>query len=457
MRTQLPVAFLLVLPVLMAGTCKPEGDDTSPEAVNLAPIANAGSDVSQPADEIVTLDGHTSYDPEGDAIIYNWRFEHLPDGSQLESREAPFARNHDATAVTTTFAPDVVGTYVIELVVRDAHGASSAPDYVVVVAEEPANRPVANAGADQVMILGGTAQLDGSASYDPQGRPLTYAWSLADVPDTSALSSGSVSTPDQATASFMPDVKGVYLANLIVENGMVASLPDATVITVTGENGVPTANAGEDIAADDCTAIALDGSGSVDPDSDPLTYYWDLQAKPTGSSATVDSFSARDVATPTFFADVAGTFILSVAVFDGETWSVPDLVTLTVSERSYNSSPSVYAGDDQGYKGGEVTCTPSGYSYSCDDCDDVSTMLGESAVVSDPDGDPFTILWTVVEGSATIHDPTSLQTSVVLTDIATSSLACEDNTFLFDLAVTDCTGEVVTDQVSYVVSCCGTE
>ncbi|MFH1463305.1 MAG: PKD domain-containing protein [Pseudomonadota bacterium] len=458
MRTLIPAAFILVFPVLMAGTCKPEGDDTSHEVLNNAPVANAGSDISQPADLIVTLDGHSSYDPDGDAIIFSWSFEHLPDGSELESREAPFARNHDATASTTTFQPDVLGTYVVKLIVRDAKGLNSAPDYVVVVAEEPEDRPVANAGPDQTITLGATATLDGTASYDPQGRPLTYTWSLVDTPTYSALTTASVSNPTEATASFVPDVKGVYIANLVVENAMVGSLPDATVVTVIGDNGAPTANAGEDISAEDCTAIPLDGSGSVDPDGDPLTYYWDLQAKPSGSTATGANFSGRDIASPTFFADVAGNYILSVAVYDNEEWSTPDLVNLTIAERSYNSSPSVNAGSDQGYKDGEVTCTAGSYgSYDCDDCDDISTMLGTDADITDPDGDPYTVQWTVIDGSATIHDPTSLETAVILTDITVSSLSCEDTAFTFELAVTDCTGETKTDQVVLTATCCGTE
>lgn len=458
MRSLIPVATLMFATVLLGANCgndtKP---DTAPEVVNNAPIANAGSDVSQPADSAVELDAHSSYDPDGDVITYHWSFEHLPDGSTLEEREAPFARNHDSTAVTTAFTPDVIGTYVIELFVQDIHGANSAPDYVVVVAEEPESRPVADAGDDMVLVLGETADLDGSDSYDPQGRPLTYAWTLVDLPDGSALGSSSITGATADTASFVPDIKGVYIANLLVHNGLVGSLPDAAVITVTGDNGAPTANAGEDIETMDCTETALDASGSVDPDGDDLTYYWDLQSKPAASVATVANFSARDVVAPTFFADVAGDYVLSVAVFDDEAWSSPDLLNLTVAERSYNSAPVVDAGSDQVFTVSDVTCTAAGYGYDCEDCDDVSTTLGADALVSDADSDPYTVLWTLVDGSATIHDASELSTSVVLTDIEIEELGCVDSTFEFELSATDCTAETVTDSVTFTVTCCGVE
>ena len=49
----------------------------------------------------------------------------------------------------------------------------------------PNQRPVAVPGKDQGVSIGATVQFDGSGSYDPEGSPLTYFWSLIDVPDGS--------------------------------------------------------------------------------------------------------------------------------------------------------------------------------------------------------------------------------------------------------------------------------
>jgi hypothetical protein len=42
--------------------------------------------------------------------------------------------------------------------------------------------PTANAGTDRVITSGNTARLDGRASFDPEGAPLTYYWRATDAP-----------------------------------------------------------------------------------------------------------------------------------------------------------------------------------------------------------------------------------------------------------------------------------
>ena len=63
----------------------------------------------------------------------------------------------------------------------------------------PFKRPVAIPGPDQSVAVNTTATYDGSASYDPQGLPLTYAWSLVGTPSGSVFSIsgvGSIASPN---------------------------------------------------------------------------------------------------------------------------------------------------------------------------------------------------------------------------------------------------------------------
>ncbi len=461
MRTSTLFGFAPVFGVLMLAACNNKGaGDSQPGTTNPdnhTPTANAGSDQTQPADATIALSGAGSVDQDGDLLTYVWTFDHVPDGSTITEREAPFSVNHSSSAVSTTFQPDKVGTYVVALTVTDPSGASSAPDYVIITAESPENIPVANAGPDQSVAVGSAAALTGVGSYDPVGRALTYAWTVVDKPTNSTVTA--VSDPTSATPSLRVDAKGAYILSLVVNNGLASSNADEVTITGTSNDSAPTANAGPDqLLAQDCTTLTLDCSGSTDPDSDPLTYSWSVQGKPSSSLVTDATFSDRTAAMPTFYPDVAGNYVLSCAVNDGTSWSVPDTVNVVAAERSTNTRPVVNAGTDQVVSAGTAVCSPSGYTYSCDECSDQTLVLGSDARVSDPDGDPIVIAWTVESGDATIDDPTSLTSSVTLKSIEpTEPSACEDVTYDFKLSVTDCTGAVSTDTVRFTASCCGVE
>jgi hypothetical protein len=417
-------------------------------------VANAGPDLSQTADGPVVLDGHGSYDPEGDPLTYAWFFDHTPTGSG-----PTLLRNHSADAVLTQFTPDVVGTYVVGLTVSDGRSTSPA-DFAVITVTDPLSVPIANAGRDQtVTIARTTVTLDGSASYDPLGRPLTYTWSLLEVPSASSLSTSSLTDADTASASFAPDVKGVYVANLIVNNGYLNSLPDATVVTALVPGGPPTAYAGEDQIVEDCTQLILDCSGSVDPDGDPLQYAWTLQSKPALSNASAASFADANAARTTFWMDVAGVYTFSCSVNDGDGWVTPDLMSATARERDMNNPPSVEAGvprDD--LDAGTAVCETDAYGYDCEACDGLTIPLGHTAVVVDLDDDPYGVYWTVIDGTATIADPTVLVTTASLTGATpTGPGECTDTAYTFQLSATDCTGATVVDTVTYTVQCCGTK
>ncbi len=73
------------------------------------------------------------------------------------------------------FTVDRPGTYLGTLTVNDGI-ADSAPDTVAVTTEN--SPPVANAGPDQSVFVGTTVTLDGSASSDADGDPLSFLWSL---------------------------------------------------------------------------------------------------------------------------------------------------------------------------------------------------------------------------------------------------------------------------------------
>ena len=141
--------------------------------------------------------------------------------------------------------------------------------------------PVADAGPDQAVTTGAMVTLNGSASSDQDGNPLSYAWSLVSTPAGSAAGLQNAFTQ---SATFTADVAGAYTLNLIVYDGLVANL-DTVVITATVSDNA------------DLAALALE-SNTLSPAFDPAT-----------TSYTVTVANAIDTVTITPTADDAGATI----------------------------------------------------------------------------------------------------------------------------------------------------
>ncbi|MHC4551060.1 MAG: carboxypeptidase-like regulatory domain-containing protein [Planctomycetota bacterium] len=91
--------------------------------------------------------------------------------------------------------------------------------------------------------------------------------------------------------------------------------------------GAPIAVAGPPQAAIAERQVTLDGSGSSDPDGDPLTYEWLVVDFPAGGRPSLsDATAAKPVFTPT----VPGTYKFQLTVSDGRDGSTSDSVTVTV-------------------------------------------------------------------------------------------------------------------------------
>lgn len=191
------------------------------QAGNLAPIADPSlSPTNAIVARVVTLNGSASKDGNNDPLTYAWTLTTKPASSA--------ATLAGATTVSPTFTPDVVGDYVVQLVVNDGKDSSAAANVTVSATVNAA--PVANAGPAQNVIPGTLATLDGTGSSDANGDALTYAWTLTTKPDTSAAALADAAT---AHPSFTPDLAGTYVVSLVVNDGFVDSVPTTVTITTT--------------------------------------------------------------------------------------------------------------------------------------------------------------------------------------------------------------------------------
>jgi len=192
-------------------------EDSAPDTVSITtqnspPVADAGPDQTVFVGDTVQLDGSGSSDVDGDLLAFTWTFVSRPIGSN--------AVISDNTAVMPTFVVDAPGTYVLQLIVNDGT-EDSAPDTVSITTQN--SPPVADAGPDQTVFVGDTVELDGSGSYDVDYDPLTYYWSFTSIPQDSNTQ---LDDPGLKSPTFVPDVSGLYVLQLIVNDGSTDSTPD---------------------------------------------------------------------------------------------------------------------------------------------------------------------------------------------------------------------------------------
>lgn len=388
----LPGSYVAEL-IVDDGAASSAADSVTVSTVNSPPVADAGPDQSVAVTDVVTLDGSGSSDVDGDPLTYLWMLTSVPAGST--------ATLSSPTDVMPTFNVDLPGSYTAELIVNDGTTDSTADTVTVSTVNSP---PVANAGPDQTEPVGTAVTLDGSASTDVDGDALTYQWTLIAVP---AGSAAALSDPNVVMPSFTLDLAGTYVAQLVVDDGTVASAPDT--VTITTSNSAPVADAGSDQTVAVGAIAQLDGTGSSDVDGDPLTYAWSMVSTPAGSVATLDDTTG---ATPSFTVDLAGTYVLQLIVDDGTVASDPD----TVSVSTANSPPVAEAGPTQNVATG-------------------GTVVLDGSASSDPDADPLAFFWsftTVPAGStATLSSPTAVGPTFVadLPGLYVAQLIVNDGTF----------------------------
>jgi hypothetical protein len=163
------------------------------------PHANAGTGSYYPMGATVTLDGSLSFDPDGSIGSYRWTVRVRPAGST--------AVPDDEDAATTTFTPDDVGSYLLDLRVTDDSKNRDTSELAIISTGAITS---VDAGPDAGAIWLGTAQLSGSVTTLP-GKTATYLWSFVSRPPGSSASLQGSTT---LGPTFTADATGTYVIAL---------------------------------------------------------------------------------------------------------------------------------------------------------------------------------------------------------------------------------------------------
>jgi hypothetical protein len=414
--------FSAVCALLIIAACDGGDGKTDTDAVTTctAPAASAGADVTLNLGDAATLDGTASEwcAQTSDSLTFTWGFLQTPTDSVID--ETSLSDNRTNTAITPVFTPDVEGDYVLSLGLTDDNGESSEDIVVisVVAGDEP---PIADCDGPYEGIVGTAVTIDGSNAYDPENADLEYSWSL-NSPDCSRLTSEDLRNQGGSTPTLVPDCGGTFEVTMVVSDGGQWSDPAICVINVAGDDGVPIANAGTGGEMGACAdnPLQLNGWASYDPDGDALTYQWSVISVPSSSAASDASFSDTTSPDPTFAWDVEGDYVLQLQVYDGESWSSPDILTISIAGLEDNRAPVANAGSDVEV---EVTVT-------------------------------CTYEWTEASGSLLITNPYAAITTATIPAQAAEYGVVNSIQFEVDLAVADC-DQSSNDQMTIFYSCEG--
>ncbi len=165
--------------------------------------------------------------------------------------------------------------------------------------------------------------LDASASTDPGGSIVTYAWNFGD---------GGTSSSSAATTSRTFTSNGTYTVTLTVTDNLGATGSTTRTVTVSSPNAGPTAAFQFTPTGGPAPLLAFfDGSASSDPEGPIAFYTWDFG----------DGTDVVGGKTPTHTFAAAGTYTVRLTVQDPQGASASTTQSITVTASSGGGNPTV--------------------------------------------------------------------------------------------------------------------
>ena len=256
-------------------------------AANVAPVANAGSNERVAVGELVTLDGSASFDPNGDALTYQWQIFSTPEGST--------AALDDAGSFEPVFTADLAGDYVIKLTVSDGP-ESSVPSEVTITSGNTLTLSLSDTliGVGRATVV--TATLVDPAPAGGQDIALTLDdATLAELdPETLNFAEG------ESTVNFT--ITGL-LPGLTALRGSDAGVAEASA-TVQFTEALVSIDEISLIAPGETTSIVI--SLSEPAPADGISILLSIMDPDIGTLSTTTVFIAEGEVTPTSNAQVTG-------------------------------------------------------------------------------------------------------------------------------------------------------
>ncbi len=303
---------------------------------NLPPTATAsasvdsgtpGSSVDADTAQTISLIG-TGTDPENASMTYRW--------VQTGGPKVTFSDSNTGETLNAqiSFVPTLAGNYAFAFIVSDGV-FKTAPEFVTVNVTAPVlptnNIPVVNAGPDQnIANINTLVTLDGTwAPQDTMDVPV-ITWTQI------TGSTITLTNPDTLAPEFTPSIPGIYVFQLVVNDGVYNSASDfVSIIVNTTGNQAPVVMTQVTDGTDPLsivppsTSITLDGTGSNDPDNQPVNPAQIKWTQLSGAPVTINNDTQLIANTAL---NAVGTYSFKLEIFDGAIKS-ESIAFITVNQK----------------------------------------------------------------------------------------------------------------------------
>ncbi|WP_242361909.1 MULTISPECIES: Ig-like domain-containing protein [Anaeromyxobacter] len=200
-------------------------------AINTAPAVTVTVPATQSRNVSFTAQG-TVADADGDPLECSWTV--TPPGGTAQPAGTPGScRGAVSLPVTCGPAPADEGDWVVTLAATDGVNTTTVPKTVTCVNDAP----VAEAGPARAVNRTATPTVwpsvatQASATDVNGDTTFTWAWAVVDTPTGSAVTAGSLTGADTASASFTPDLLGDYVLQVTVCDRPGACTSDTVTVT----------------------------------------------------------------------------------------------------------------------------------------------------------------------------------------------------------------------------------
>ncbi len=232
---------------------------------------------------------------------------------------------------------------------------------------------------------GQVVTFDASASFD-DAPGLTSAWDLDD--------DGAFDDETALTFTRTFDADGTFPIALRVTDADTLISEVTRDVVVSSVNTAPIARIVGPVTSGQYDAVTFDGTTSTDPEGDALTHVWDFG---DGSGTSTEASPSHDY-------DIAGIFVVSLTVDDGNGGTDE---TTRIVDVAPNLAPVVDAGDDRTV--------------------DVDTAVSLTAEVADREGDVVSVVWDFGDDSESATGTSAVHTWSEVGDFTVTVIATDEH------------------------------